>query len=83
MGVNLNCDECGKFIRAIKPQEISKMRSGEETVCDNCLKMKEDRYKLLERASKECLAEINKTVAEAKARFDKLIMDRNIQTGRG
>lgn len=82
MGVNLNCDECGKFIRTIKPQEISKMRTGEETVCDACLKRIEDWHKRVEKAGNDAINYINQAKAEAKGKFDKVINDRQIQEGR-
>ena len=82
MGVNLNCDECGKFIRTIKPQEISKMRNGEETVCDGCLKTIESWHKKIDVAGNEEINRIKQEVMKAKGRFDKILNDRQIQDGR-
>lgn len=82
MGVNLNCDECGKFIRTIKPQEIAKMRHDEEVICDGCLAMIEAWHKKLDSAGNDAIAYISQAKAKAKAKFDKVLSDRNIQDGR-
>ena len=82
MGVNLNCDECNRFIRTIKAQDIAKMRMDEDTVCDICLAKIETWYKKIDAAGNDVIAEINEAKREAKAKFEKVVHDRKIQEGR-
>jgi len=82
MGVKLNCDTCGKFIRDIKPQEIAKMRTDEEVTCDKCLEKIGKWSKAIERAGNEEIAYIKNEIAQAKARFQKVLEDKLIQDGR-
>ena len=82
MGFNLNCDECGKFIKKVNVRDIEKMRPSEAFVCDKCLKMVEGWSKRVETAGNDAIAHINQAKTEAKAAFDKVFNDRQIQDGR-
>jgi hypothetical protein len=82
MGVKLNCDQCNKFIRDIRPQDIGKMRNDEETLCDECIAMIGAWSKRVQTAGDAAIKTISRSVATAKARFDKVLNDRQIQEGR-
>ena len=82
MAVNLHCDKCGRFLKPISPQELSKMRHDEQVVCDECLeaiKVWSDKVAVV---CSKGVKELNQTLTDAKNQLRKLEEDRLIQTTR-